>query len=581
MICVFWAYSAHGALLVPTSISGSISYGYGYSKTVGGSESEAQNIIASIAANGFIWQPWFIQTGGGLSFGFTRSNSSTQRASSTSQEIGGSLYLNVFPVSRFPFSLSMSHSNSRFDSGRSFGGLAAYETKSTQIFARQGYYPRSGYNNNFTWAHSRVETFSSTSVSDSLTAETRKSYRKSSWTTTANYSIVDISSSNTTPENWGLRFLHNYTPGNQTSISSNLSGWGNRSKGDGFSSEGQSLQASSAFSWRPEYRPFSFSGGARVTSGESTQSGNVDSKSESNSASLSLGVNYRLTRKMSLVFTGQGTGSFEETGGIETTSTAANAGASTAYNSDMYNLGAFQYFWNAAGGLSSSYVSTKQSGGATSADRTESTATAGMSLGHRASRGFSVGRATSLSVSLSQSVSGSGSDNGSRGWGTGIGGDISGSSRGIGGTTFAGINGSYSYSESEFEEENIELESQYVRANLSRNQTISRLSALTANATSQWRRQISSESDVTTRSADASLNYRHQRFLGIYALNFDSIASYIVTFNPGEDKLDTIDWRNTWRYTIGLLDLSLYFSLTRQGVAPTRGSVRFRATRSF
>jgi hypothetical protein len=285
---------------------------------------------------------------------------------------------------------------------------------------------------------------------------------------------------------------------------------------------------------------------------------------------------------MTVLFTGMGTGAFEETDDSETTTTTANAGASTSFNSDLYALGGFQYGWNAAGGISTNYNSTKQSGDGESADQSDSTATAGLSLGHRISRGLSVGRATSLSVSLSQSVNGSGSDDGNRSWGTGVGGDISGSSRGIGGTTFAGITGSYSYSESKSETvEDIELESQYVRANLSRNQTISRLSFLTATATTQWRRQLSSQSDTTTRSADASLNYRHQRFLGIYGLNFDSIALYIVAFNPDEDQVSTIDWRNTWRYTVGLLDLSLFFDMSRRGDAPTRGSVRFRATRSF
>ncbi len=583
LLCIFWVHWVHGALLVPTSLSGSISYGYGYNKTLGGSESEAQSITANIGTNGYIWQPWFIQAGAGLSFIFTRSNSSTSRASSSGRSIGGSLYLNVFPVSRFPFSLTVSHENGRFDSGESLAGIPAYDSTSTQMFARQGYYPRSGYQNNITWSHNRVETFSSSSVSDSVTAETKKSYPKSSWTTAANYSTVDISSSNTIPENWGLRFLHNYTPGNQASVSSNLSGWGNRTKGDGISSESQSMQASSAFSWRPEYRPYTFSGGARISSGESRQhTGEVDSKNQTQSASLSLGLNYRLSRKMTILFTGQGSGGFDDTDGSETTTTSANAGATTSYNSDLYTLGGFEYGWNAGGGINANSNSTKQSGAGETNNTSESTATAGLNFGHRISRGVSVGRATSLSMSLSQSVGGSGSDDGTRGWGTGVGGDLSGTSRGIGGTTFGGISGSYSYSKSQSQvADDTELESEYVRANLARNQTISRLSALTANATAQWRRQLSSESDATTRSADASVNYRHQRFLGIYGLNFDSIALYILTFDPGEDQVASIDWRNTWRYTVGLLDLSLHIAIGQQGSAPTRGSVNFRATRSF
>jgi hypothetical protein len=394
---------------------------------------------------------------------------------------------------------------------------------------------------------------------------------------------VDNSNSSTVPENWGLRFTHNYTPGNQSSITSNLSGWGNQNKGDGFSSEGQSVQASSAFSWRPEYRPFSFSGGARITAGESRQSSeDTESKSKSNAASLSLGVNYRLSRKMSVLFTSMGTGGLDETDDSETTNTSANAGISTSYNSDLYTLSGLQYGWNAGGGVSTNYNSTKRSDAAGSSEVSQSRVSGSANLGHRISRGWAVGRASSLNFTLSQSVSGAGSDDGSSGWGTGVGSNLSGSSRGIGGTTFGGLSGSYSYSESTSEsDEDTKLESEYMRANLSRNQTINRLSALTATATAQWRRQKSTGTDVTTRSADANVNYRHQRFLGIYALNYDSIATYLVNFNPGEEKVDTIEWRNSWRYTIGLLDFSLYMDISRQGKAPTRGSVRFRATRSF
>jgi hypothetical protein len=285
---------------------------------------------------------------------------------------------------------------------------------------------------------------------------------------------------------------------------------------------------------------------------------------------------------MTVMFTGMGTGSFDKTEATETTTTSASAAASTSYNSDLYSLAGMEYGWNAAGGIGTNYNSIKQSGVEESSDTADNTATAALSLGHRISKGMAVGRATSLSVSFTQSISGSGSDNGTRGWGTGVGGDISGSSRGVGGTTFAGISGSYSYSESISESsEDTELESQYARADISRNQTINRLSALTATAGTEWRRQLSSQSEGTTRSANANVNYRHQRFLSIYALNYDTIASYRVTFNPNEDQVATMEWRNTWRYTVGLLDLSLSFDMSRQGDAPTRGSLFFRATRSF
>ena len=575
---------AHGAFLVPTSLSGSISYGYGYSKTIGGAASESQSITANINGSGFVWQPWFIQGGASLSDGFIRSDSTASRDSATNQAYGGSLTLNVFPISRFPFSLTVNHNNTRLDSSQSFGGISAYETTSTQVFARQSYYPQSGYDTNASWAYSRVESFSSTSTSNVFNADTRKAYVRSSWVTTANYSTVEDSTSDRKPENWNINFNHNYTPGNQSSIASLLSTSGTRLTGGGINSNSRSAQASSIFSWRPEYRPYSFSGGARISTNDTKQHSDDagDMSSRSDSASLSLGVNYRLSRKMNLLISGSGTGSMDETDNSEITTTTASANASTSYASDVYNLIGFQYGWNAGGGAGVNYTNSEVNDETESQAVTESTATGGLSLGHRLSRGWAVGRATGLNLSLSQSISGSGSDDGSLSWGTGVGSSFSGSSRGISGTSFAGVSGSYSYNENIPEEgENVEVESMFVNGDLSRNQTINRLSALTANLSAQWRRQKSIESDTTSQNANANLNYRHQRFLGIYAMDYDSIASYSIIFNPGEDQTESMYWRNTWRYNVGLLDLSLFIDFAREGSSPTRGSLRFRATRSF
>jgi hypothetical protein len=581
-VCIFWSNFAHSALLVPTSLSGWISYSYGYNKAQNGAESEAQSITANINTTGYIWQPWFIQSGIGLSFGYSRSSSSTVSEAATGREIGGSLFLNVFPVSRFPFSLTVTHSDTI---AGAFAGLSGYESKSTQIFARQSYYPRSGYDSSLSWSQNRTETFSSTSTSNIVIGDVRKSYEKSSWVTSANYSTIDVSDSTTTPENWGLRFNHNYLPGNQASVSSLVNTSGSRTKGDGFSSESQVAQASSAFSWRPEYKPYSFSGGARISAGESRQQrpSESDAVSRSNAANLSLGLNYRLTRKLVLRISGSGSGASAESDSSETTSTAATGSVSTSYASDIYNLGGAEYGWNVGGGVSTTYSDTKSTADAVSTNISTNTSTGSLGASHRISSGWSIGRATSLSASLSQNINGSGTDDGSRGWGTGVGGDISGSSRGISGTSFAGISGSYTYSKTKPEaEEETKLESEFVRATLSRNQNINRLSALTAGATADWRRQLSSGSEgTTTRTANANVNYRHQRFLYVYGLNFDSVASYSVAFNPDEERYTYMEWRNTWRYTIGLLDLALYIDLARQGDAATRGSLRFRATRSF
>lgn len=585
--------NSDAAMLVPTSISGAISYSYGYTRAGGGGESETQAITGSISGSGYYWQPWFISLSATLTGSFSRSDSSTSSSSSNSHAWGGSLGVNVFPVSRFPFSLTVSHTNSLLENNLEFSGSANRTFTSTRLLAQQRYLAESGYNSNLTWSHGRFDSEGSTSTSDVISADTRKTFTNSSLLATANYSTSSDSKSAIKPQNWGVQLSHNYVPGNQLGVSNFVSTSGSKTDFSNSKSQTQSVQGSSAFSWRPEYKPYSFSGGARIAYNENTQNTNGnESKSTSNVASLSMGLNYRLSRKVALFLTGGASGGSTASGGIETTSRSANASLGTSYSSDQYSILGFQYGWNVGAGAGGSTSNTQTTGGDSSSsdeNSSETTSNVGLNAGHSASRNWSLGRATSLGLSISQSVGGSTNDKnrGSFSVGTGVG--LSGTTRGNSGSTFGGISLSHSYSESDSDSPQgggatkTKTEAFFGSINFSRNQTLNRLSALTANAGLQWSQSSQSNQIVTTTStANASLNYRHMRAFGIYALRFDSNATYSATLITNSDQLVTVSWYNSFQYNVGLLDMALDIDFDKaSNSSQASGSLRFRATRTF
>lgn len=574
---------SYGATFIPTAISGSLSYGYGYNRAGDGGESETQNINLTLGGGGYFWQPWFIQTSASVALGFSRSDSSTSSNTGKSETWGGGLSFNVFPVSRFPFSLSISHSNSLMGS-TDYGSTSEREFKSTRVLATQSYIARTGWNSYLSYTLGRFDTESVVATNEVVNFSSRKLYEKSSLLLTANYSTTDESNSTRKPENYSISLNNHYIPGNQFGITNMASAAESKSKGAGFSSKVQTLQAASSFSWRPEYKPYSFSGGVRISAitSDQQQVGGAAQGSDTNTASLGLGVNYRLTRKIALRMNGSGSSSFEDTDGSETTRTTGSFSIGTSYGSDQYSIGGFQYGWNmgVGAGISTTDVKTDESNGAE--DESGETSNAGLSLGHALSRSWTPGRSSTLGLSMSQSISGGVDDEGQGGYGLGSGVSLSGSTRGLNGTSFAGLSFSHSFTVADVDEEEIESESLFATLNISRNQNINRLSAATLNGTMQWSHQtVENQDDTDARSANANASYRHSRAFGIYSLAYDSAVGYSLVFNPGEEKTDSLSWTNSFRYFVGLLDLALDIDFYREGNDTERASLRFRATRSF
>lgn len=577
---------SYAAAFVPLSVSGSLSYSYGYIKSERGGEAEAQSITANIFGSAFIWQPWFITTNAGLSIGFSRSDSSTSEGASA-QSAAGHVGFNVFPASRFPFSLIISHSDSRIENQSVLQTLASTNYTSTQILAHQAYKARGGYLYNLSYSHSQFESGDLETTNDSVNADARYRQNYYSWVAAGNYSTNETSNSDVKPSNWSLRFQHNYVPGNQMGVTSAASVSGSESKSPRFDIESRIEQASSVFSWRPAHKPFTFSGGARIShnTSESALTGSADvNENESNTFSLNTAINYRATRKVNVVFNlgGAATDSQSDPNNVSSRRVSGTTSLSSTYSSDQYSVGGFRWNWNIGGGAGATVAESTTSDDSGSESTSEESSAVSAGGGHFASRDWMVGRASSLHFTFSQNLNGTYDNEGEDSESAGTGASLSWSGRGMRGSTYLGINANGSFTTSQSNPES-RTQAAFTTLSASRNQSINRLSSMTGNANLQYgATQKKGEPVRETGSAQANISYRHLRAFGVYALNYSSTASYALSIAFEEDQRDqeTIIWDNRFDYVVGLLDLSLDIELVKQD-SGTRGSLRFRATRSF
>lgn len=561
---------------IPMSYSGALSYGYGYVNSGNDSEAESSSLTLNLNVTGFIWRPWFITYTAGGSLGFARAKSTTSETAK-SVALAGNLGFNVFPSSRFPFSLLISRSDSTVENRSALNTLGSTNYTASRILLLQTYKGKENFLTNFSWSYSQFESDASSSESNALNYDARYRKTKYAWMAGASYNETSNSDSAVRPQNFTARANHNYVPGNQLGVTSSVSYNHSNVRLASGSSQTSVAQASSVYSWRPEHKPYSFSGGVRVSASESNR---VAGDSESNAMSLSLGLNYRLTRKINV--SSSGTVSAAETDGDNTSSAAANV--STGYNSDQYDISGFRYNWRTSGGYS--YSTSESDNG-----NKQQNSNVSFSLGHTAAKNWALGRTSAMSFSLSQSggLGYSGDQVGSATVGHSVG--LNASSNDRKGSTFLGASLTDTRSCTGECDSAVDAEAQFFAVQFARNQGINRLSSLTGNASYQWGRQKKlqeiagqpgQEESVKsyTRSANMNANYHHLRAFGVYALNYTSAVSYSRNFNVDDDARDTLTWENQFTYVIGLLDTSLNVDFVKQG-EDVRGSLSFRATRNF
>lgn len=545
--------------LIPMTYQGSLSYNYSYSKA-DQAESESTTLSTTVSGTGFIWQPWFVTLGVGLSFGVSESNSNTTSSGTASTVVSGHLQFTVFPQSRFPFMLSLSRTDSRLENtGSSFNADDHYV--STRLFMSQTYYGRTGYIARFSWDHNEFDSERSDSENDSLSASFRGKHAKHRYSANAGYTRSSRSGSDLEPSTTRVELQHNYIPSTELGVTSNTSYTRNDTGQGGNIAIFENVQASSVFGWRPVDRPYTISGGARVSTSDS------GSGAESKSMSTNIGASYQFTRSLRLIATGLI--SVSEAGGSKSVSTTESANLN--YYSQQYFVGGFSWNWNSAMGLSNSNNEID--------NQRDSQQNTSVSLSHSFNRNWATGRTSSLNFAFTENGSVSKSsevDEAIYGVGHGLG--LGWSRRGASSGTFANV--SVSDTRTSGEESTT---FQQLNAQLTQRNVLTRVSALSANVVFQATKQdlpdSDTESDPKTLSATAS--YTNSRTFGIYPLRFSTSLSYNKRLSKGTNDSETTESESRLDYRVGLLTTSLTFRIMQVEGGTLSETLNFSLTRTF
>ena len=563
LVLPFGAAQAAFSSFMPLNWGGSITYGYSYVSA--STESERMQLLGTVNAAGYVWQPWFATTSAALSLGLT--NTETTTSSSDSNTATGTLAINVFPYSRFPFSLSYSRSDSRTASFSDLTQLSgSLYHQLSRLSLRQSYTSRGGSLSALWYYRSDFSGSGTSSLTESYGLSHQVQSAPNTLWLAANYTASESSESRSRPKTLTLSLNHIYTPSPETGVT-NLLTYLDSDSGGGVS-RSNVTQGSSSFYWRPEHRALTVSGGVRASKSES------GSGLSRRSLDSNVGVNYRITRRAN-VRAGMTVGT-AESNGFQSLTSSQSLGIN--YSSHRYPLGAgFDWGWGTSGSAGNSSSRTDLSG----VRETTSSQSFGGGLSHGLSGQWALGSTSSLSMGFSQSWSASKSsviEEVSRTLSNSF--NLSSNYRGRRGSTYGSVQISDSRSMGE-------RTSQFQRAaiTLSQDLTINRLSAITGNIALDANRQ---EFQLTSGDTEAgyrrfgnlSLSYRHQRPFGVYNLRFNSRFS--GSREIGNDvPSQRLDWDNRFQYSLGLLSLSASFRMSQRSEGVPVKSLYFQATRSF
>ncbi len=557
----FGAAQAAFSSFVPLNWGGSISYSYGYVSAA--TESERMQILGTVNAGGYIWQPWFATTSAALSLGLT--NSETTTASTDSNSATGTFSFSVFPFSRFPFSLTYTRSDSRTASFSDLTQLTGnlYHQLS-RLSLRQLYTSRGGSLSTLWYYRSDFSGAQVSSLTETYGLTHQVQSAPNTWLLAASYVTSESSESRLKPESLVLSLNHVYSPGPESGVTNLLT----YLAADSGVSEASVTQGSSTFYWRPEHRALNVTGGVRASKTASK------SGSDRRSLDTNLGVNYRITRRAN-IRAGLTVGT-AESDNFQSLTSSQSLGIN--YSSHRYPLGAgFAWGWGTSATAGNTLSRTDSLG----AKETSSTRSAGGGLTHNLTGQWAPGRASSLTMGFSQGLSASKSsavDEVSRTFNNSF--NLSSNYRGRRGSTYGSLQ--VSDSRSMGERESV---FQRVAVTLSQDLSISRLSTMTGNVALDANRQeyqlASGDTEAGYRRyANLGLYYRHQRPFGIYNLRF--LSRFSASKEIGDDiPSQRLDWDNRFQYSLGLLNTTASFRMTQNGEGVPVKSLYFQATRSF
>jgi len=570
-----------------SSVAGSLNYGYSYNKS-DKVESESNNFGLVINTSAYIWEPWFITHSMSAGFGFVDSTTKGLGKSS-GKSITGNTEITVFPVSRFPTYLSYSVSDSVSDSFEQTTFSGRHFTN-TRLLFRQSYIGSENFFSSLNYVKVNSEGEGLDSETQNVDVRMRKRIPKHNFDAGVTYLTSDSLGATSKPEQYSFNASHSFLPGPSVSINNNLSYHLSSSKGFGnfADNRAEGTQLASYFSWRPDYKPISISGGARVASTDSLKDDKVDNSLDSTTYDKDYGANVGASFMLSTRarVTALATADAGDNNGLTYSNNSVSG--TYSYTSDQYLLAGFNYGFgfNASSSRQSSQTD-KQLGSETTVETNS-----GVGLTHRANRTWLVGRASSLNLGLAQGASAqlSGQTQGSgsitHSVSTGL------STHNLRGTTFVSMTASDSRSVifkslvKEGTEQTTPIsEFQNISVSLSRNYFINRFSDMSGELAYTSNRVRSSfagfDQTEVNNGSRAALHYQHSRLFTVYGMSLQSDLTYSNS-EAKEGRLgEEVNLYNKIYYAIGQLVTSLNLGVSKNAGTTPRYSLFFRATRSF
>ncbi len=538
----------------PLDFYGAVGYDYSSVASEGGGSAEGTRVLGSLNARGFLWQPWLATAEGGGTVSFNTNNAPA--ASSQVDLLSGHFGLNVLPRSRFPFRLNYLQSESVVDWVNPDKPLLVDlgQTYHSRFLGLRQRLISKGGNYMDGWFNQRIRgTNENGDLRDDavgITLRTRGEHQN--LYATGSYQTRERTVVNDKAENTTLSLSHNYFPSSEFYINTlaNAMRVDNRvdqNNGSFFSNSVSDIgQVASHFYWRPNYRPFTMSGAARIherkVDFDTTQS---DQLSFSSNVAASYLVTNHVWVNGAVTFTTLDTDNDNSLG--TTQSVSAN------YQSDSYLIRGFTYYWYLNGGLGNQVLAQYED--------TEFSQNLNAGIGHSGQRRWITGNRSSLRLSVTQTAR--------QFFGTGSGDNLLGLTQtgsliwtdsGASSTAFAQLSVLDSRS---FGGSGPEI--QLATAQVSRTQTITRLSAWAVHFTLQTTHRVidgfADEGFATT--AAGRFSYSHARLFGVYRLRFLTKLDLTSAANRGGGDRRQADWENRIAYNVGLLNTALTYRMVQ------------------
>lgn len=364
-----------------------------------GSKSLSISNTLNVQANSFIGAPYIAQWSGMFGMNsadnrFTQSSGGTQRSESSGLNFGGSV--NVFPISRFPFTATLNHGTSESRAGEN-----RVPTTNTSLGLRQQYRTERGdtyaasYNRNSFVAGG--STSQNSSLNGSFSARRvfdQEHYLEGDHSLNASLAFTPSTSDigGQTSRLLNANVSHNWTVhedlsvGNMVTLASTQR---DQFVGDTLArNDSKVLLAATNFVWRPvEDLPLTLTGGGSFSQ---TQIVVANELVRQQTVAANLSTSYRFTNNLSA----SGNASLASTSSGTERITSGAAGASASYTGDPLKFGDYIYGWNLGGGLSGNV--------ATQGDNTFSLSS---SAGHNLTRTLVIDESQAINMSAAQTAS--------------------------------------------------------------------------------------------------------------------------------------------------------------------------------